>query len=1075
MSPRRIVPILVALAAVAGCKNVTQEAPASELVIATFDSEVGLIPTPSDLALNGSAAMPASNQQMLLQWFVQGGGFPADQGVAISVPLNRWTWSDGANAYVRDQDAATQPIIDPTTVATNGATPNVIVLKVDGGQVVAQEIQLDAENSVSALSFTPPPAGSPLPGTIVSSKLQVHKVADANGSRRWAPGRYVFAVRGGAAGPKTCVGVCTAGAPRLSLTPDKPLALVEPNLDLTNPKNQPVMKLSPAQIAQLEGVRKSLWLPMTWGSAFDATNNVYTWSPTGVSTSVTPAFNAVTAATGWALADIAAIGTFQIAPPAPTMSVDSDSGIVPLPFDLARTGPAGASGAKTIGYNTAFGPAAAGLTTLDGFSTTAMIFAPASIPLDASTVNPSTVYLLKKVSGSWTMNPSLIAIEPDAITTTAGNQVAAGYPCTTARCSVIVGLQPAVSAGPYVFPPLDEATDYAVVITTGVKTMPLPVGPGGALVSLPVGRTAMAKLLLETPNDQNHLFWATLPTNGLTTSSLSGVSLPTAQALQTMRGQLRFDASNVVSTYVAATGNATSSIAMAYTFRTQSVTGTSLQLSMAPFANGAGVADPGALTTMNTAEASAGYGVPLTVLSAPSIQELAEVKITTTNLLLGSQNSGAFDPAHPTTEVMTALVVIPNPALVTGACPDPSYAATTPAATHCAPLVVFEHGITSSKANVLPLAAALAAKGFVVAAIDQMMQGQRSYCSDRVNGALVPNGGCAAGSTCNYKANLTTPVDLWDPTNPASIIQIGICESSPGVRGLLAGASPKGTPLLSGNRLLTMNFFRLRDAFRQDVIDQAALMKAIAPIGAGTDSFATYLRSAYGIGVDWSKIYLVGHSGGAINAGMTLAVNPRVTRAVTYAPGATFTDIAGNPDSSFHALLTAMLPAGSGEGTTGYMKLLQVAKWILDPSDPANYLRYVVPGHNAAGYPPSPFAVAAAQNPSNAGLAALAGIYPTQPTRDLLVQLSVCDPTVPNAQNLNYSGQAGLAAPATPGTTSTGRVQWYSLTGAATCPADRVTHSNIIDFANPSLTTKAQGTAADFLQTPVDVTTPVLP
>jgi hypothetical protein len=91
---------------------------------------------------------------------------------------------------------------------------------------------------------------------------------------------------------------------------------------------------------------------------------------------------------------------------------------------------------------------------------------------------------------------------------------------------------------------------------------------------------------------------------------------------------------------------------------------------------------------------------------------------------------------------------------------------------------------------------------------------------------------------------------------------------------------------------------------------------------------------------------------------------------------------------------------------------------------------------------------------------------------------------VPNAQNTLLSGllarqDAGvpLASYAVPLPTasSTGRVQWFTVTGAAACPADGVAHSNPFNFANPSLAWKAQEQMAGFLKNGLDVVTPVLP
>jgi pimeloyl-ACP methyl ester carboxylesterase len=1098
-----------AAAALAGCPpKVEQQAPPSELVIAAFNAPVkpgpvdpltnpNVVPTPNDLALQAWPTLtdPAlAAQKALLQAFVAAGGFPSDQAVPISIPVKRLTYHAGANRYEVQAPPALQPCADPSVLATTGSSRGVVVLRIDVNPPVVQDVEID-------------------PGSCTTGQLGLVKMADATGSRAWKPGRYVFALRTGAVKTTTGHGV----------GPDQGIALVAPNKDLANPNNQPPGGLPASLVPQLEAVRASLWHPTDWNDAGGF------WVPTIPASGVAGAFPAVAK---YIPADqVAAIATFEVAgnpasgaPPSPVIPVDAESGIAPLPIDLLRT----ANHGTTIAFNPAFGPAAEGLTTLDGFSTTAMMLAQVTFPLDASTVNGSTVHVFKIRGGTISRLKELkqelgifaatsgaagdpthaeYVAEPNAITTTTGNQVVPGVPCAvvgtppgTGRCSVAIGLQPAVGApvgapfGTINLPPLEEDTDYAVVITTSVKDM----------IGRPFQKSTVAKLLIDPGFDAI----ATSSVDG--TSLLAGISDETATALQKMREQLVPVLAAFRGLPVQLGGGKTDAdVALAYTFRTQSVKKTSLSLVGLPYGPyGAGIAseDPAVLTTLTPAVAAAQYGFDVSILPTAAVPEIAEVKMRTVSLLLASQNQGAFDPDHLSSELVTAVVAIPDRASVTGACPDAfvggAYAAL--GITNCAPLVVFEHGITDSKAHVLLIAGALAQRGFVVVGIDQALRGDRSYCSGSGANAKAaadqmccPAALCGVASTCSFKDNLSTSVDFDASGNK---IQIGVCETAPGVRGRMlsykascyanpfladgvtpnpACLSPKGTAYASANRLLSLNFFRLRDTFRQDVVDQSALVRAFAPIGPSADAFAAYLAGKYQMAVDFQKVYVVGHSGGAISGTQTLALNPRISRAVTYASGATFVDIANNPTSHFHKVLVGLLPPGQGEGTPGFLKLLQVAKWILDPAEPANYAPFVRSGALPPSWDqtplPSPFAFPPFDTtPLNA-------FWPSQPAREMLTQISFCDTTVPNEQNTFYAAMLGLTLPPTPGTTASGRVQWYSQTAAASsCGTDAVNHGNIIDFAlygrtDPTLTQQAQSFAAGFLQTPANVVTPVTP
>src|SRR5512133_1936948 len=253
MSLRRHGPLALAFASLVACHDVHQEAPKSQIVIASFVSPD--IPTPNDLALQATPTLPAGAQKDLLQTFVDGGGFPSDQEVAVTVPFRSMAWNESTRAY----EPAAVPDLDLATVTPTTA----VVLKVDGAAATV----VDTE----AAGFA-------------NGKLTLRKKADASGSRRWAPGRYVIAVRGGASGVKT-----TAASGALPVAPDQPIALILPNKDLTIKENQPPGGLPQASVTLLETLRALYWNPVTWGPRSGL------WAP-APSASVVPALPAVDAA-----------------------------------------------------------------------------------------------------------------------------------------------------------------------------------------------------------------------------------------------------------------------------------------------------------------------------------------------------------------------------------------------------------------------------------------------------------------------------------------------------------------------------------------------------------------------------------------------------------------------------------------------------------------------------------------------------------------------------------------------------------------------------------------------------------
>ncbi len=390
MTLRRYAPLALMALAV-GCTEVKQEKPTNTLVFATFDSTAGVIPTPNDLALQAiqKPTFPAGAQKDLLLDFVASGGFPSDQEVSISVPFRAVTFDPATNTYA---PAATAPIVDPATVNTS----NVAVYKLSDG-TVAVRIDVTAETD-----------------TLDAKNLKIRKAADPVSGRRWAPGRYVVAVRGGPSGVKTTTG--------LPVNADQVISLISPNKDMTVAENQPPGGLDPVTAATLDGLRKLLWNAVPW---CNMTAPVTGWNPfsPGATCAAPPvlpaasAFGAITAA--FPASEVAAIATFQIAPsPGTYVVVDSGSGVAPLPFDLMReaipsdlTKPLDGGLVKP---NAAFGAAGAGLVTLDGFSTTAMILASTSGPITAGTVAANVKLYKRNADATWTEVIAL-AKQPDAI------------------------------------------------------------------------------------------------------------------------------------------------------------------------------------------------------------------------------------------------------------------------------------------------------------------------------------------------------------------------------------------------------------------------------------------------------------------------------------------------------------------------------------------------------------------------------------------------------------------------------------------------------------------------------------
>jgi len=913
--------------------DVKQAAPTPKIVLATFAAPA--IPTPNDLAM--AAANPIANppladgmQKELLTSFIAQGGFPSDQAPTLTVPLSALTWDAASNQYV----PADAPSIDVATLSVESA----VLLKIDVTPPLRIAIEAQAPQTAGAL-------------TLLAK-------ADASGSRRLAPGRYVFAVRGGADGLKSTDG--------LAIAPDLAIALTLPNKNLALPDNQPPGGLSADQASQLEQVRSVLWQPVAWATIPVAVG-VNVWAPcTGLSAQA-PACTAAApvASSAYAAIDavfphdeVASIATFSIAPAAVTPLTDAISGQVPLPsnflLDGARPVPS-TSGTRFYVKNLpAFGAAAAGLATLDGFSTTGMMLAALSGPVQADTVNSGTVFLfelpdqagqprkmvdVQAALAAGTPGSAEYLLEPPALTRTI-TIGAKSLSVTTA-----IGLQPGVAvptptaAGILYLPPLKQKANYLVVITDGVKDL-----AGNSL-----RRSTLGNILFgfkSSPMANGH-------------SAIAGVSDADAAALLALRTSL----APVLAAIGPLTGTSLTqdNVVMAYTVQTQTVTDDSVNLSALPYAA------PDKSVAFNAASATpfdpATLGLPPAGTSVfAHVDSFLAASVVTLNPIQPA--TGAL---NPDTTQWTPIAI---PALVT----LPQVPATCSATTPCPlPLVIAHHGLGGGRLQTLAMSDSLAARGFVVAAIDAPYHGDRAFCAKSSD--------C---TTTGADDGVCTP----DPTKAGQgdAIPPGTCTT-----GHLKGntVDTKLTTVASGNYFISSNFFRLRDGLRQDVLDHAALVLALArpptPFPQPTSNAVAEALLAKGIVINPAAVYFEGLSLGGIIGTSILATNPRFSRGVLNAPGGTLVDVFTTSPAfaaEGDALFASMGIDRSNVQTdlavaAAYLQTLIVAKWILDPADPINY---------------APYVLTKLASPLGAALGAAA-----HASTSAYGQLATCDQVVPNA------------------------------------------------------------------------------
>ena len=595
--------------------------------------------------------------------------------------------------------------------------------------------------------------------------------------------------------------------------------------------------------------------------------------------------------------------TFQTQPDVTNVEIDPDRGLVPLPIDLLRDATTGKltalaactlAGSKLSTDGTCPSAAAAGFEALDGFSTTGATLASTSQLIQAKTVTATTlmVYDLTDPAHPAQVPASNLIIEPCEFTSGCSDQ----FPL-----SPVVAFQPAgATAGDtssvFRTKPLKDNTDYAVVMTTGIHDKAgNPIGPG----------TVATVLRFKNP----------VSISGK--SQLQGIDDATAAQLEKMRLQLV----PVFST-LAAAGLDSTQIAMAYTFHTQTILSQAAGLGALPYAVATATPTPGVVNVLTPTQAFQKYGVDPILTPFAHINEILEVDITTVNAL--DPLTGAFmaDPKMGTAETIHVLIATPK----LGSAPN--CAGNAPP--ECAPMMIFRHGLGGGRADMLTVADTYASKGMVTVAIDAAKHGDRSFCDP--NG---PVGQCQAGSMCTTMLPAGAQGDASPPGTCANgNFTYGpvskACAVSPAACGW---NGQEGIPVVSSQYLITTNFFRTRDTFRQDFIDESQLVRVLATAPAALPTTNTVFNhmAPQGVIINPLAIYFSGQSLGSITGVGDVASNPRITKAAFNVGGGTIVDVFTNSPSFTSSTNALLASIGIVPGTAAYLQFLVVAKTVLEP------------------------------------------------------------------------------------------------------------------------------------------------
>ncbi len=207
------------------------------------------------------------------------------------------------------------------------------------------------------------------------------------------------------------------------------------------------------------------------------------------------------------------------------------------------------------------------------------------------------------------------------------------------------------------------------------------------------------------------------------------------------------------------------------------------------------------------------------------------------------------------------------------------------------PVVIFQHGITQNRTNLLAVAETFADICYAAVAIDLPL-----------HGITDPNSPLYVAGK-----ERTFDVDYVTQDEECNILAL----------------APDGKPDCSGTHYINLvNPAISRDNMRQSVADLVALHNA--------------LKDAVGVKFDPTKVAYVGHSLGAMVPFAYMA-NKQFQSAVLANPGGGITQLLMNSQAFGPVIKGALAQAGILEGTPEFDKYALVSQTLIDDADPINY------------------------------------------------------------------------------------------------------------------------------------------
>ncbi|MGY6587743.1 MAG: Ig-like domain-containing protein [Wenzhouxiangella sp.] len=561
-----------------------------------------------------------------------------------------------------------------------------------------------------------------------------------------------------------------------------------------------------------------------------------------------------------------------------TANFDPAAGVLPFPNNLLLLGTTDLTLNPPVADPSDFSDPAAALATLDGFSTVAPWSFTFSRRINPSTVVPGSSVRLFEVQ----FQQGTIAVTGINRELVPGQDFFATVAPTDASGQTVAVIP---------LRPLNEMTGYMAVVTNGITDTD--------------GNPA-------TPSQTYFLTKRTQPlvtSAGISTEPL--LDNASAGALEPLRQLV-----NAQEAAAASAGIARDDIVLSFTATTQSVSPvlnvirsqaapTSIQMGQAC------IPQAGCLTTSDVIPGTPGIAdLYIGVMETPYFGGIPSAANPTAPLTqFWRAAPGAYVPPfdqfglNPNSTNITVANPIPVetgrpniPVLMT--VPNAGSGQTRPASGW--PVVIFQHGITGNRSQMLALADTMASIGFATIAIDLPLHG----ITDPTSPLYVEN----------------TP---FGPIAGERTFDLDLQNNATGAPGPDGNIDPSGTWFINLQSLLTS-----RDNLRQAQADLSTLALNIPSIDLTGDGLSD---------VDASNINFVGLSLGAMSGVPFLAVEPTVSNGVLSVPGGGIANLLAGSETFGPQIRAGLQAAGVEPFSADYFQFLLIAQTVLDSADPINW------------------------------------------------------------------------------------------------------------------------------------------